>query len=235
MERVAAMGRLRPLLLAPVVLGCTLAHAGRPLSSETADVLEDGANEVEVYAARVTASGSPDLTGWSTQYARGIGWGTQLGIAASRVNGDARSVSVVQLGGKTELIALKEDAPGLSFGYAVNATRESGDSWRHDGSILGLVGTLPVGDALLLHANLGWRRSSILGIDSVTWALASEFSPVEKLTLTAEAYGDNRERPIVAIGASWQLTPVVNLNTSYAVAQDTPRLQEWTLGVRFEF
>ena len=78
MERVAAMGRLRPLLLAPVVLGCTLAHAGRPLSSETADVLEDGANEVEVYAARVTASGSPDLTGWSTQYARGIGWGTQL-------------------------------------------------------------------------------------------------------------------------------------------------------------
>jgi len=198
-------------------------------------VLEDGANEVEVYAARVTAGGSPDLTGWSTQFARGIGWGTQLGVAVSRVNGDARSVSVVQFGGKTELIVLKDDAPGLSFGYAVSATRESGDSWRHDGSILGLVGTLPVGDALLLHANLGWRRSSILGIDSVTWALASEYSPVEKLTLTAEVYGDNRERPIVAIGAGWQLTPAVNLNTSYAVAQDTPRLKEWTLGVRFEF
>ena len=116
----------------PWLAFASAALANRPLNTDTADVIEPGTNQLEVYASHVTASGVPDENGWTAQLSHGFGHRTQLSAAVSRARAGDASATGALLGGKSWLIELGEADPGLSFGYGITGVKAAGDSWRHE-------------------------------------------------------------------------------------------------------
>jgi hypothetical protein len=231
MKRTFAAAVAAPPLLAIA----SAALANRPLTTDTADVIETGTYQLETYASRVTASGVPAENGWTSQLSRGMGYRTQLSAAISRARAGGESASGLLLGGKTWLVELGEAAPGLTVGYGLTGVNAPGDSWRHDGSYLTLIGTQPFGKSLLVHANLGWVRSSIAKQDSTAWALGVEYSTEAKVNLIAETFGDDRGKPTFSLGLLWAPLEKFSVNTSYGVTRESPRIKQWTLGFQLDF
>jgi hypothetical protein len=230
------MSRSLPhLLVVATAIVSTSAWANRPLTTDTADVIAAGSNQLEVYASRVTASGLPSENGFTTQLSHGFGHRTQVGVALSHARAGGESASGLQLGGKTWLIELGDTSPGVSVGYGLTGVKAPGQSWEHDTSYLTLIGTQPLGKGLLLHANLGFARSQLARQNSTTWAIGAEWSATESVNLIAEAFGDDRGKPTASLGALWQLMPRFSVNTSYGVTRETPRVRQWTLGFQVDF
>lgn len=223
------------LLCAAMAIVSTSAWAGRPLTTDNADVLAAGANEVEVYASRATATGAPSENGVTAQFGRGIGHRTQLGIAFSRARAGGVSASGLHVAGKTSLIELGDSSPGVSIGYGLTVVKPPADSWEHDASYLMLIGTQPLGTGLLLHGNVGFVRSQLAGQNSTTWAVGAEWNAAESVNLVAETFGDDRGEPTWSVGALWQLMPRFSVNTSYGTTRETPRVRQWTLGFKVDF
>ena len=219
----------RTLVAASACLVAAGAWAGRPLNTETADVVDAGVVQLEGYASRVTASGAPTARGWNLQLSGGVGYRTQLAIAASHAHADGMSAAALLLGGKTWLIELGDDSPGVALAYGLTQARPGGDSWRQDTRYLTAVGTQPFGK-LLVHANLGWTRSALARQTTTSWALATEYAAADKLSLAAETFGDDHGKPVVSVGALWQAARRISINSSYGVTFDHPRVRQWTLG-----
>jgi len=222
------------LLTASLALACSGAAANRPLTTETADVVDDGDHQLEVYAAHDSAGGQPSVNAWTAQLSRGIGVRTQLSLAVSRDSSDGVSGNGLLLGGKTWLIEVGETAPGLAVAYGLTGARGGGESWQHDESYLLLAGTLPTGRALL-HANLGTSHSALAHQSRTLWALGMEYMTENKLTLVAETFGDDRGKPTLSFGLLWQLADTFSLNTSYGATYESPRVKQWTLGFQLDF
>jgi hypothetical protein len=230
------MSRALPrLLFVAAAIVSTSSWANRPLTTDTADVIAAGSNQLEVYASRVTASGLPSENGFTAQLSHGFGHQTQLSFALSHARASGESASGLLVGGKTWLIELGDSSPGVSVGYGLTASKAPGDSWQHDTSYLTLIGTQPLGKGLLLHGNLGYARSQVARQNSTTWAVGAEWSASESVNLIAETFGDDRGKPAWSVGALWQLMPRFSLNTSYGVTRETPRIKQWTLGFQLDF
>jgi hypothetical protein len=186
-------------------------HAGRPLTTEDAAVLEDKACQLESWIDR-----SREATqAWAVpacNFGAGIEW--QAGFARSRQHSRSFfSSSYVQA--KT---VLREPQPG-SFGVGVVAglTRtptRSSHRGLEDPYATGIV-TVPVGTATLVHANAGWSRDRARGASSFTWGLAGESAVTERWSAVAEAFGDDRTRPFYRAGA--RVTAVKGLDFDLTV------------------
>lgn len=223
------------LIVVAAALVATSSWANRPLTTDTADVIAAGTNQLEVYASRETASGTPSANGFTAQLSHGIGHQTQLSFALDHARAGGQSASGLLVGGKTWLIELGDSSPGVSIGYGLTAVKAPGDSWEHDASYLTLIGTQPLGKGLLLHGNLGFARSQLARQNSTTWALGAEWSATESVNLIAETFGDDRGKPTWSAGALWQLMPRFSVSTSYGVTRETPRIKQWTLGFQLDF
>jgi hypothetical protein len=226
---------LRSAAFAAGLLAGLPAAANRPLNTETADIVPRGEVQFETFAARERSTGSPNATTWTVQAGIGVGLSTQINLGHARSRSAGETASSLALGGKTSLIDLGETSPGLALAYGIDRVRLPGMSWQSDTRFVSLAGTLPVGDALLLHANLGSSHSSIDRSRSTTWGLGAEWSLPRRLVLFAEAFGDDRDKPVLGAGLLWKLSDRFSLNMSYGVATERPRVRQWTAGLEFDF
>ncbi len=74
-------------------------------------------------------------------------------------------------------------------------------------------------NALIVHANLGWIKNRALSgqhaatLNRTTWGLGAEYSLVNRVSVFAEAFGDDVVRPIIHTGFNISLIPnKLNLN-----------------------
>jgi hypothetical protein len=164
-----------------------------------------------------------------------MGFSTQLNLGYARTRSASETASSLAIGGKTNVIDLSESSPGLALAYGIDRVRLPGASWQSDTRFVSLAGSLQVGDALLVHANLGSSRSSIDRRHSTTWGLGTELSLPRRLVLVAEVFGDDHDKPVLGAGLLWKLSDRFSLNTSYSVATERPRIKQWTAGLEIDF
>jgi hypothetical protein len=166
----------------------TAAHAGRPLTTEDAAVLEDKACQLESWIDR-----SREATqAWAVpacNFGAGIEW--QAGFARTR-EASRSMFSSAYAQAKT---VLREPQPE-SFGLGVVAglTRtplRASHRGFEDAYAIGIV-TVPTNAGMHLHANVGWSRDRERRSDSFTWGLAGEQRIAEHWFAMAEVFGDDR-------------------------------------------
>jgi hypothetical protein len=175
------------------------AHAGRPLQTEDAGVLEPRECEVEGATARLSVAGV-SAREHSLQFGCGAGVSTQLAAALSRASAEGTSARGLQLSGKTALwqarpAAAGEEAAALALAYGLLSAKVSGERWRHAASELNLVYSAPVSAVVTMHVNLGHARDAIDKLASTTWGLALEHGRFGAWAPMVELVGDDREAP----------------------------------------
>lgn len=223
--------------LVPLALLCaaTGVHAGRPLATEDVDVLEPGRCELEGFAARERAAGTPAAHGATLQFGCGIGWRSQAALAHERLRSDGVRTRGWALVGKTALLPRAEGTTGVTLAWGLGAERPPGGSTEHESTFLAAVATREWDGGWLTHANLGWARSERASASTTTWNLAAEKPVGGGVDLMGELYGDDRTRPWFGLGVRWTASERVSLNASWAVQDSAPRLRLWTLGFKFAF
>ena len=208
------------------------AWAARPLVSDSADVLEPGACEIEAALARVSVRAQPSLRASSAIFGCGAGFSTQFALAASRESGGGSSARSLVLGGKTTLLAPADGAAGFGVAYALGSSNASG-SWRREDFTLTLVATRALAKGLLGHANLGWQRSSDGGTNTTLWSLGIESTG--DWVWAADLFGDDRGKPSASFGLGYALTPSFAVNLSYAMQLDSARARQASVGLKISF
>jgi hypothetical protein len=171
------------------------AHAGRPLQTEDAGILEAGSCEIESHVARIAGADTRERAA-SLQFGCGVGAATQLALALARARADRERGSGGELNGKTRLwrgVGSDVDAPALTLAYALSSLKVAGEARRHSASEVQLAYTRTLRSGALLHANLGHARDERARARTTTWGLAVEAAPWGAWTPMAEAFGDDRQ------------------------------------------
>ena len=175
------------------------AWAGRPLTTEDAATLEDKACQVEAWIDRARDT----TTGWlvpSCNFGAGIEW--QAGFARERAQGESRfSESYAQA--KKVLRESRDDSPwamGLVLGVSRRPLDEIHDGWDNPYVLVPFSFTL--GD-VTVHAQPGWARDRETGSNQTVWGIAAEVAVWRQITVVAEAFGVDSERPFLRAGARW--------------------------------
>jgi len=210
-------------------------HAGRPLATDDAGVIETGQCEVESFLARASERGTPSTQGGSMQFGCGVGTQTQVALAAASFRTAGQSEQVWTLSGKT---AFGEAAGGTwALAYGLNAVKAPGRSLSHEGSFVNGVLTLALRDALKMHANLGWSHSQAGRQSTTNWALALEQSTSAGVDVMAEAFASDRESsPWIQLGLRWAAMPdKLFIDGSWGRQTGSTRPSLLTVGLKFAF
>ena len=211
--------RPRTLAVLTLVLGCSSAFAGRPLTVDDANTNDAGAGHVEAWVAR--DAGSTVVT-VAPAYAPIDG--LEFGLALSRDITAKVNASTVQA--KWRITPSQEK--GCNLGISAGLSRESGG----DGTtrFVNGLGSCNFGSQGSLHLNLGLVKTP--GTSSVkVWGLAFE-REVGGVTPHLEWFGEKGGKPTVQVGAraqvaaGWQLDGTVGRH-------DGDNL--YSLGLKFQF
>ena len=190
----AGLGALSLALLAPA-----WSFAGRPLTTEDASVLDDKACQVEAWIDRSRES----TTGWlvpACNFGLGIEW--QAGFARRHAQGES-AFSDAYFQGKAVWRTADEGPFGLGIvvGVLKHALQEANNGWENP-FVLVPLSFHPGGDAgTLVHLNAGWGRNRQEGRNLTLWGAAIESALNARVTLLAEAFGENASRPFVRVGS----------------------------------
>jgi hypothetical protein len=182
---------MRSAFVLSFTLVACVAHAGRPLQTEDAAVMDPHACELEAAHGdwRLGGDGQRQT---SLQLGCGVGWGTEAALNAVRPR-------ELALNGKTLLASTVWPAGDAQLTLAWSLShRRVKTGWRRSSAGLILVASLPLTRDLTLHPNLGHQRDEMLGRRSTTWALAVEhggFGEGGRWQPMAEVFGDDRGRP----------------------------------------
>jgi hypothetical protein len=218
--------------LAAAVAGS--AHAGRPLVTEDAGVLEARACDLEGFVSRTR--GATTTRGALVQLTCGIGAGSQAALAVSRSrdgDGAGRAATVL---GKHRLGDAGDDEPAYALAWQLGAD-DAGGNWRGETAALTAAASAPLAEALTLHANLGWSRSRAARRSTTGWALALERTGIVRdVDVMAEVFADDRDRdPWLQGGVRWAVRPGLALDGSIGVQAARQRSRAFTLGVTLAF
>ena len=224
--------RLATLALA---LSSLCVHAGRPLATEDAGVLEPGGCEWESFTARNHERNSASLRTLSTQVGCGVGASSQLALAIARQWGGSSHSNALTLGGKTGLIERKDDGAGVTLAWSLAAGKQTGTALRHEHTALNLVVSKELTKELTGHANLGAAHSKSAAQSAVTWNLAGEYALGNGLDVMAEFYGEQHNKPWLGTGLRWAVTEKFNLDASYARQSGAAQARLFTLGAKLAF
>jgi hypothetical protein len=209
------------------------AVADRPLVSETADVIDSGACQIESALSRSRASGSDAVRLFGATFSCGIGLKTQLALGAERERAGSERATGLLLGGKTTLVAPESDRTGYGVAYTLTGGKSAGSSLRFEElSLSGLI-TRELRDGLLGHANLGWKRARVGSRNTTVWSLGMETAA--DFTIAADVFGDDRGRPAVSLGMGTVLTPGLSVNLAVAQQFETPRVRQTSVGLKVAF
>jgi hypothetical protein len=187
------------------------AQAARPLQTDDAGVLAKGDCEVEGATQRLSAAGEAASES-SLQLGCGVGGDSQLALAAALARADGVRESGLVVSGKTGLWKTPDpdDATSLALSWLLQAAQPPGGAWRHVGTGLNLLWTLPVATAYSFHANLGHNRKGLDKRQSTTWGLGFEHAGLgaqRRWMPMAELFGDDRERPWWNLGLRFAAVP----------------------------
>jgi len=167
------------------------AHAGRPLQTDDAPVMDPQACEIEgAYSDRRAAGGNQRQS--YLQLGCGIGWGTEIALQALKPR-------ELVLGGKTQVFSepWADGDAQLSVAWSL-AHRRVQTAWRRSSAGLTLVASAPLSRSWVVHANLGHQRDELLRRCSTGWALAAEHNGLGEAGRwqpMVEVFGDDHGRP----------------------------------------
>ncbi|MBL8289599.1 MAG: hypothetical protein JNL85_16580 [Rubrivivax sp.] len=207
--------------------------ADRPLVTETADVIDRGACQVEAAGGQARSSGAPRLREWDVIATCGTAFDTQpaLQYGQGRVAGNKEES--LRLGAKTTLLAPGDTRAGYGVAYSVGALKLPGRSWQRDDIAIAALVTGNLARRLLGHANVGWTRSRNARQDTTTWSVGMETEG--DLVLAADAFGDDRSRPWLSAGLGASLGKGLSVNAAVAQQFETPRVRQVSVGAKIEF
>ena len=222
----------RPCRVRGAALGAGAAHAGRPLQTEDAGVIERGACELEGFVQRQSADAEPSVRVGSLQLSCGLPANTQLGVQFQREHASGEHGDSWGVVGKTALVPLAADSAGLTLAYGMRARcAASGSSLRYADHFLNLVATVPTGP-WLLHGNLGTAHDHLARLDSTTWAALSAPASVG-CDAMAEVYGDDRAAPWWNLGLRYTaIAARLFLDASYGRQIDSARARLVSVGFK---
>ncbi len=225
------------LALPLLALLATSAHAGRPLVTEDAGVLDRGDCEWEPVAGRSTAQGSPAETTLSTQIGCGAGMSSQLAVALGQSRSAGQTSLGLSLGAKTQLIDGGESGSSLTLAYGAAWARDAngGNGFRLELGSVNLVSSTPLAEGWTGHVNLGRAYYREDRVTRTTWALALENDFNETVGWGAEAFGESGSRPWLGVGLRWDATETLNINLSYAQHAGAEQARMVTLGAKLAF
>ena len=207
--------------LASLLVGAT-AHAGRPLDTDDAAVIDRGACQLEAFANRVAPRGPGPTTGdyGLAPSCNPFGWG-ELAIAAGRAGvGDAGTASVGALQLKTVPVAITAQRAGfgasaaLAEGFVQDRRRPA----SRNATVAAIV-SVPLATGVQVDANAGWQHDfapALAHRDHLLWGLAGEWTIASKTTLVAERFAVSAVTRVTRIGASYALTPWAAVDAAFA-------------------
>ena len=197
--------------VAATLLACTtplLCHAGRPLQTEDAGVLEAKTCEVEGATGRARVAGTPAVRDTALQLGCGVGANSQLALAVSTTSDGTDRERGLRLGGKTQVwSAGGDDGAALTLAWGVSSARAAAGGWKTASVDARAVVSVPAGP-LTWHLNIGHERDTQARTSATSWGIALEHEGFGALAPMAELFGDDR-------GAPWW-----NLGLRYALSKD---------------
>jgi len=194
------MRRLLPLLIFAAA-GAT--HAGEPLITDDASILEKGVCQVEAWHRWAPRSAHE---GWLMP-ACAVNDFLELGVGGARYRDPhVGGHSLLRLQAKSVFHRDPSDhwSAGAVAGVQRDGGHESRNSFVHDAAALGLVSFNALDNALRIHANAGvvYRRSEYT---TAAWGAAIEYDLRDDWTLLAELYRDAPGRPSYQLGIRYLL------------------------------
>ena len=217
----------------------SVAHAGRPLQTEDAGVLERSACEIEGASLRNAVVGERS-TNNDLGLGCGIGLNSQVGLGLSALRAGSERTRGANLGGKTGLWKSGDgdDASALTLAWGVAAEHTAG-GWKRSRSDLTLVASVPV-TAGTVHLNLGHTRTAGSSSRSTNWNAAFEHDGFELLGLKwapmAELFGDDHSARWWNLAARWAMLPEqFFLDLSYGRQVGAAKARLTTLGFKVAF
>lgn len=212
----------------------TVAFAARPLVTDDAGVLDPDACELEAVGGRQREETS--TTTAAAQLGCGVGARTQLTLAFTRSREtEEPATRAVNLSSKTSL-GWWPDGPA-EWALSMSLGREhalEGEQAELIATVV-LIATVKASDRFTWHANVGWVNRRPARVNTTSWNLAGEYAVDPRVDLTAEVYGDDRQRPWVAGGVRLNLGPAWNLNASYGGQPTDPHARQLSIGAKFAF
>lgn len=229
---------MRILHLTTLILSTGLALArpalaGAPLTTETADSLEAGHCELEAAEARERGSGLPTLSASTVILGCGVGAGTQAALVFGHARVEGLRDQALRVTGKTNFVAPEPGRAGWGLAYGVEAVKASGGNWRSETFDLVGLYTRELSPGLLVHANLGHSRSRSARQGSTLWSVGIE--RIDGVTLAADVFGDDRNRPGVSAGLGFGVGRGFSVNATLAWQFELPRVHRLNLGAKLEF
>ncbi|HVL74733.1 MAG TPA: hypothetical protein VM406_01850 [Noviherbaspirillum sp.] len=208
MRFTQAFKAIPPVALATLcMLAASAAQAGRPMITDDAAILEANACQLETWYQATRSAGNE----WWALPACNVGGYAEVAIGGARLREPDGRTTVAVIQAKALLRAYDETRPG--FGMVLGTERDRG---VHRGSagnpfIAGIASVPLRGEAMLLHANLGWQRvrDDFAGTreNSATWALALDSEVAARTRVSLESYGQSRERAMAQFGVAYDLAP----------------------------
>jgi len=214
------------------------AGAARPLQTDDAGVLDRADCELEGSGLRQRADAERSSQA-GLQLACGMGWKTQLAVAAA----SARNVGVLSSGlallGKHRLWEAQGGGEALALSWQLAEARTPGGTWHHEGSELRLIGTRALSDELTLHANMGHAHNVEDRMHSTTWGIALEHAPLHALPGLApmfEVFGDDRDTTWGSLGLRYAaIADRLSVDASYSRPLKGGSRSLLTVGFKFSF
>lgn len=190
--------------MAMAALLSTPAHAGRPLQTEDAGVLDRGECELEIAFAR-EGRRTPALREGHGQVACGVGLQSQLALAYGRIDGDGRA-DILGASGKTALRPLTDDQTGVTLAWGAGFLRPRGGGFERDAVEVRAVVTHPVGP-WFLHGNVGWLREADHTNRTVWGAAVERTATIGAVDAMFEFFGDGHGKTWANAGLRWNVAP----------------------------
>lgn len=227
--------RLGGLLLAWLFSLAGPSHAGAPLATDDAGVLDYGNCEAEIYGARLRTPGQGHDRSSSSQLSCGVAGDVQAALAYGRQNqaGGIRNEALAISAKK--LVLVDEQLGSFALSAGAVAVRGGGGGFRYDSVSFNGIVSRQLAPGFTGHANLGWAHSQADHNSSTTWNLALESALDQSATLGAEVYGDDSSRPWLAVGLRFAALERLTLGASYATRAGPVRQRLTTAGATFAF
>ncbi|WP_232496469.1 MULTISPECIES: hypothetical protein [Methylotenera] len=205
-----------------VCLLCLVSHAawaGRPFFTDDAALTTPQTCQIETWM-QFNANHDRDL--WALPACNPTGnFEVTLGINQLQTHAN-NNVDSYMLQGKTLFRELQTNSwgAGVAFGIIRPRHGDAGADFIYVPYSMSFAD-----DTLIVHANLGWIKNRASSFNRTTWGLGAEYSLVNRVSVFAEAFGDDVVRPIIHTGLNIALIPnKLNLNITggrdLAVDQD---------------
>lgn len=189
---------LRPTLVCALAFPFpSLVNAARPMVTDDASILETGQCQVEGWSQR--GQGGSEI--WAVPHCNISGlW--ELAVGSGRLSlqqGQTQGAGLIQA--KTVFRQLKPNDWGVGLAVSDQLSRGSSTQSINVPTSISLAD-----DALVLHANAGWRQGGGTG-RGATWATGAELNATEHAGMTLEAYGGRQDGVRLQVGARYALVP----------------------------